>query len=126
MHKYKLKKDDKVVGYAFIGNGQVITARTQKDLIWAKENCASYSVGLQLFEWDTACPFVCLDKNGDEVYAGDKIMGKFEKGGVDFEDTATVIWDKDDCAYLLKLDTYVLGRPGYWTIGDENIELIKE
>ena len=70
MHKFKLKKDGKVVGYC----------KWTEDWGWKyyldpndPENTFTHFAVAQSPKGITAHPFVCLDKNGDEVYAGDKV-----------------------------------------------------
>lgn len=64
---------------------------------------------------ETVGQFVCLDKNGDEVFAGDGVIW-------DENYTGKVVYLPDLCCWSVKLD--IEGEPSERIITD-NIELIK-
>ena len=73
MHKFKLKKDGKVVGYLWIAGKQYPSAG-EPMMAGVRFRCPdreNWSEAPIVF--DTAEPFVCHDKNGYEVYAGDML-----------------------------------------------------
>ncbi len=110
MHKYKLKKDDKVVGYLKI-------IGWPKGILWApfpKGVWIPYQAGHPTMVFDTAHPFVCLDKNGDEVYAGDKVRDKL---------AGNVIVVFEDLQYCL--NKFVEDEKIIWRLAPKNIKLIK-
>lgn len=78
MHKFKLKKDGKVVGYMKIEKRKKMRRYYSRpdDLIVRYKGCLNHSTWhsqpVIVSSFDTAEPFVCLDKNKEEVYAGDK------------------------------------------------------
>lgn len=107
MQKFKLKKDDKVVGYC----------KWTEDWGWKYDRVGDFANTFthlsvaQTPKGITAHPFVCLDKNGDEVYAGDKT-----NNGIAIAAFKSWVW-----TYTKDHSTYYWHQP---TIQD--IELIKE
>lgn len=74
---FKLKKDDKVVGYLKIGNGLVYLNPINRPGYW----CV-YDGPLCKGLFDAAHLFVTTDKNGDKIFAFDRCQALYETGGV--------------------------------------------
>lgn len=109
MNLFKLKKDGKVVGYLeiFCPEGTVVYMKDVYDEMSAdfwETDCINF---------DQACSYVTDDKNGDKVFAGDKVKAD----EWEFE----VIWQQ--YGYGLKGIKH-----GWWRQFNEfeNIELIKD
>lgn len=109
---FKLKKDGKTVGYC-----KLLKYRDPLDSVrhwrgWGySKNGKNWEQ--QIITFDTAHPFVTKDKNGKDVFAGDKVKA----GSWEFE----VIWQK--YGYGLKGIKH-----GWWRQFNEfeDIELIEE
>ena len=117
-HKFKLKKDGEVVGYLVL-KGEVPFPETPSErpltaiagLIWfnASQTIMAYK-DIEL-QWDTAHPFVCLDKNKEEVYEGDRV--ELAMGGPICE----IRWQEKYCQWICYWDdpedgaSYVLCLP---------------
>lgn len=111
MHKFRLKKDGEVVGYLqIIGRPKGILFSPSPDGVWIP-----YQIDHPVMIFDTADPFVCLDKNGEEVYAGSKVRDKYAGNAI-------VVFD--ELRYCL--NKFVEAEKILWDLEPENIELIKD
>ena len=108
-HLFKLKKDGKTVGYLELyGRPKGVIFSPFVKGVWVP-----YDVNNSAMDFDTANLFVTKDKNGKDVFAGDKVKA----GSWYFE----VIWQK--YGYGLEGE-----KSGWWRqIHEfENIELIED
>ncbi len=88
-HLFKLKKDGKTVGYLCIKDGCIST-------------CSD--------PWDTAHPFVTKDKNGNDVFEGDKMLSKDKLRKYE------VAWNEKRCNWFLRglNSAWAVDPPGNW------------
>ncbi len=79
--KFKLKKDGKCVGYlrwsgrwllAYVPGASGTAVRLQDDAV------IDVTTGVVLLHFDSLHPFVCLDRNGKEVYCDDWVLSVAE------------------------------------------------
>jgi len=77
MNLFKLKKDGKTVGYLKIVDGRVLLNPIDRPGYWC-----TYDGHLCRDLFDEALPYVCDDKNGEKVFAGDKICRKNKPVGI--------------------------------------------
>lgn len=125
-HLFKLKEDGKTVGYLKIQGGILQGSIDGLDWHYITNQNPAGDLMLSNEQWvhffDTAHPFVTKDKNGKDVFEGDKIKA----GNWYFE----VIWQK--YGYGLKSE-----KSGWWrqfhefehielAFEDEGIELIED
>ena len=125
MNLFKLKKDGKTVGYFKFGVQASYDFTAQGVItnpIWwrrVKED-AWFCIG-KYIDFDEAMPYVCNDKNGDKVFAGDWVDLD------DFPDTGKfkVEYEPNKCAYWLNNES--LYEAIYiHSIKYDSIELLKE
>lgn len=134
-HLFKLKKDGKCVGYLKIENCKLFATSVifNKD-VWGyvdKQIAADTGIGRLSF-WldedvheeicfDSIYPYVCDDKNGKKVFAGDKALA----------DLTELTGEKD----IQEIDAVVQGGFNFWDVEGHtfveasevgNIELIEE
>lgn len=92
-HLFKLKKDGKTVGYLKIRGGNILGSVDGKRFTFVTEQNQSrgiylyQDIGRPFIDYDSAHPFVTKDKNGKDVFSGDKV-----KSG---KRILTIVWDKD-------------------------------
>ena len=71
MNLFKLKKDGKTVGYLRFAE------YSDKDLhIQLSVEGDEWDDDSELVEYNEILPYVCDDKNGEKVFAGDKVKGE--------------------------------------------------
>ncbi len=114
-HLFKLKKDGKTVGYLKIDRGLVCWRTTTLSPALNKTwHMVHNSVRI---DFDSAHPFVIKDKNGKDVFAGDRV--KRISGEPCF-----VEWYTEECRYVLH------NNQNYYDIDvlelEQGIELIEE
>ena len=85
-HLFKLKKDGKTVGYLKLADGWTQFQRVGRDDWYYPCD----------FKWISAHPFVTKDKNGKDVFAGDKLQSK--DGLRKYE----VAWNERQCNWFLR------------------------
>ena len=123
MNLFKLKKDGKTVGYLKI-NDYIWWSTCGR--IWLEihpqEGCSDYFEDDH--EWDEAHPYVCDDKNGDKVFAGDKVKWKPEDIDELCEEDEEEILDAEVAGGFAVFD--IEGTDFVEAIKFKNIELIKE
>ena len=96
-HLFKLKKDGKTVGYAHInGYGQLMFRFPKDSDWWCKDKFwdmmrEKYGFGIPPCSY---YPFVTKDKNGKDVFAGDRIR---RING----EPCFVEWFAEECRYVL-------------------------
>lgn len=99
-HLFKLKKDGKTVGYLKIDPSSRFGVLWQKlDDVWIENiHCPDL-----YFKFDTAHLFVCPDKNGKDVFAGDEVKWKNPAGDeAEIEAVAKggfLFWDVDGAVF---------------------------
>ena len=106
---FKLTKDGKCVGYLKIEDGKVWIRDTEH--IWKK-----YQNLFHAITFDESLPYVTTDKNGEKVFAGDKV-----KSGLRI---LTIVWNKHDLRWMADEGNYVTPL-SQWAI-IEQFELIKD
>lgn len=96
---FKLKKEGKTVGYLKIRGGNLLGSEDGKRFTFVTEQNQSRGIylyrdiGRPFIDYDSAHPFVCKDKNGKGVFAGDKVKAN----GI----IAIVKLDVRECRYML-------------------------
>ncbi len=115
MNLFKLKKDGKTVGYLKIEDGDIWFRGSG---IWYRFR--SY---LGVTGFDEALPYVCDDKNGDKVFAGDKVIRK----DLISPHKGIVTYRPNHADYIILKDRYDADEGyGNFGINSKYIEYIKE
>jgi len=93
-HLFKLKKDGKTVGYLTFPIDPYLSVLgiwfSKEGRNW--ERCPQNIIDGN--DFDEALPYVCDDKNGEPVFAGDKVRRVNGEPGV-------VKWYEFECRYIL-------------------------
>jgi len=128
MNLFKTKKDGKTVGYLYIIKSAVwrlnqdiyvkfcnenITLGYADTTRWALYDC------VECFDFDEALPYVCNDKNGEKVFAGDKATGIVWGEDLTYRTTGIVTYHKT--GFCIDSDKTI-----YAMCDLSDIELIKE
>ena len=115
---FKLKKDGKVVGYLQFDKYRP-TYNNDLEVYgkWIDDPNEEWREGVTP-EFDEILPFVCDDKNGDEVFAGDTVK---------MQNPSTLEWNIEGVITQNEkiLAFYIKSGCCRWSM-DNNIELIKE
>lgn len=75
IHLFKLKKDGKTVGYLKIDRCLPNNPNRKELIVFSSsvDEATHWFENEPQFEYDEVCPFVTKDKNGKEVFDGDKV-----------------------------------------------------
>ena len=119
---FKLKRDGKTAGYLLLENGFLLASTNSKNYFYVQEQTPTGSLLIYPYsndpfwiDYDSEHPFVCKDKNGNDVFADDGIKIIFPNGE---EIVSKVIWDF--------LSWQVEGGGMLANFKQDDIELIKE
>jgi len=120
--KFKAKYDGKTVGYLrWKPPGEWKARRAKKDSLWCdaqlRDDAAIDDTFEEIFFYDELCRFVCLDRNGQDVYEGDKVK-EVHLG------EASIGWSPIGPRYALICHQYGY-RTEHW-FDSKDIELIPE
>ena len=122
---FKTKNKGKTVGYLKIIRGAVWMLNQDTYVKFCNENVtvdyadttrwALYDY-VECPDFDESLPYVCTDKNGENVFVGDKV-----KSGLRI---LTIVWNKHDLRWMADEGNYVTPL-SQWAI-IEQFELIKD
>lgn len=123
-HLFKLKKDGKTVGYLLIEDGFLMVSENGINYYSAYEQSPAGGLKIcqegnifSLIDFDTSHPFVCKDKNGKDVFVGDRVR---RING----EPCFIEWYAEECRYVLH------NNQNYYDIDvlelEQGIELIEE
>lgn len=135
-HLFKLKKDGKCVGYAHINGYGQLMFRLPNDSDWyCKDSFWPMLINRYGFGIPTCSyhPFVTKDKNGKDVFAGDKVKRVNYTGDPQprekAEQEGIVVWHHGFLQWSLKIgseNSYHLEDLADSEIFEDGIELIEE